>query len=369
MKGDIATGGLSRRRLGALTAAAGLMSAAATGAAPGRAAAAPKAGAEVGFVLSHEQFRTNELADLAVRAERAGFDRVWASDHSQPWQDNQRHSMHPWLTLALVGERTSTLTFGTGVTCPLYRHHPAEVAQAFASLGVLSPGRVFLGVGAGEALNERAATGRFGRYQERHDRLAEAVGLIRTLWTGRRTTFHGTYYQTDQFRLYDLPPRAVPIMVAASGPRSARLAGQHGDGWITGAADFAKPELRDAFAAGARAAGKDPDAMPKFVETMVAVGGEPDVEYAAERWRFTVDAFGDLLYQPNPVTIQRLAEQRWPLPQVYAKWPRGTDPAPHIAVLQHIIDGGGTPFVHSGQSDQRRVIDFYGAEVLPKLHP
>jgi TAT-translocated FGD2 family F420-dependent dehydrogenase len=321
----------------------------------------------VGFVLSHEQFRTPQLVDFARRAEQAGFERVWASDHTQPWQDNQGHAMFPWLTLAQVAENTRALTFGTGVTCPLYRYHPTQVAQAFASLGILAPGRAFLGVGAGEAVNELAATGQFGRYPERHDRLTEAIALIRAAWTGQRLSFRGRYYRTEQYQLYDHPARPIPIYVAASGPRSAYLAGQRGDGWITGSADFVKPQLRDAFAAGAAAAGKNATTMPKLVETFVVVGGQAETEYAARRWRFTVDAFGDLLYVPNPVTIQRRAEQRWSLPQVYADWPRGTDPDVHAAALQKVIDAGGTPMVHSGQADQHRVIDFYGEHVLPRL--
>jgi TAT-translocated FGD2 family F420-dependent dehydrogenase len=366
---DGTTSGVSRRSLGVLTAAA--LGAATPGLVPGAPAearpSAHRKAKRAGFVLSHEQFRTPDLVNYAQLAEQAGFERVWASDHTQPWQDNQGHAMFPWLTLALVAERTRSLILGTGVTCPTYRYHPTQVAQAFASLGILAPGRVFLGVGTGEALNEQAATGRFGRYPERHDRLAEAIDLIRAVWSGRRITFQGKYFQTDQYKLYDRPARPVPIYVAASGPRSAYLAGRQGDGWITSAADFMKPDLRDAFAAGARAAGKDPDAMPKLVETFVVVGGRREAEYAARKWRFTVDAFGDLLYQPDPVTIQRIAEQRWTLPEVYASWPRGTDPRVHIDALQKTIDAGGTPMVHSGQADQRRVIDFYGERVLPHL--
>ncbi|WP_250009324.1 F420-dependent hydroxymycolic acid dehydrogenase [Actinoplanes sp. M2I2] len=360
--------GFSRRRVLA-AAAAGAAAPAITAAGPAVAHSGTphRPARKVGFVLSHEQFRTPQLVDFARHAERAGFDRVWASDHTQPWQDNQGHSMFPWLTLSQVAETTRALTFGTGVTCPLYRYHPTQVAQAFASLGILAPGRVFLGVGTGEALNELASTGQFGRYPERHDRLAEAIDLIREVWTGRRVSFRGTYYRTEQYKLYDRPARPVPIYVAASGPKSAYLAGQRGDGWITGAADFAKPQLQDAFAAGAAAAGKDPRTMPKLVETFVVVGGKAEAEYAARRWRFTVDAFGDLLYVPNPVTIQQRAEQRWSLPQVYANWPRGTDPDVHTAALQKIIDAGGTPMVHSGQADQHRVIDFYGEHVLPRL--
>src|SRR4051812_41816345 len=366
-EGHSATGFSRRRILAAAAAGAAVPAISAAGPAAALSRTPHRPARAVGFVLSHEQFRTPQLVDFARHAERAGFDRVWASDHTQPWQDNQGHSMFPWLTLSQVAETTRALTFGTGVTCPLYRYHPTQVAQAFASLGILAPGRAFLGVGTGEALNELAATGQFGRYQERHDRLAEAIDLIRAVWSGERVSFRGTYFRTEQYKLYDRPSRPVPIYVAASGPKSAYLAGQRGDGWITGAADFVKPELQEAFAAGATAAGKDPATMPKLVETFVVVGGRSEAEYAARKWRFTVDAFGDLLYVPNPVTIQRLAEQRWSLPEVYANWPRGTDPEVHIAALQKTLDAGGTPFVHSGQADQRRVIDFYGERVLPHL--
>ncbi|MGC9671056.1 F420-dependent hydroxymycolic acid dehydrogenase [Planosporangium sp. 12N6] len=371
-----APAGLSRRRLGALAAGgAAALGGAALGAGaltpqPGRAQGTepPQPQAAVGYVLAHEQFPTPALVCHAVCAEQAGFSHVWTSDHSQPWQDNQGHAMFPWLTLALIGDHTSQLWLGTGVTCPSYRHDPSQVAQAFASLGVLSPGRVFLGVGSGEGVNELAATGRFGRYPERHDRLAEAIQLIRTLWTGKRTTFRGRFYQTDQFKLYDLPREPVPIYVAAAGPRSAYLAGQLGDGWIAQERDFTDPAVRVAFAAGALSVGKDPVSMPIYVEHFVVVGGQDEATYAAERWRFTADQSPDQVYQPDPVVIQSLAEQRVPLPEVYAQWTVGDDPAVHIRALQKIIALGGTPFVHSGQADQQRVIDFYGSSVLPHVH-
>ncbi|HLA18002.1 MAG TPA: LLM class flavin-dependent oxidoreductase, partial [Dehalococcoidia bacterium] len=107
----------------------------------------------VGYVLSHEQFPPGELIEYAVAAEVAGFDAVWASDHFHPWQDNQGHAGQAWITLAAIGQRTSRITMGTAVTCPIYRYHPAIVAQAFATLGLLYPGRVFLGAGTGEAVN------------------------------------------------------------------------------------------------------------------------------------------------------------------------------------------------------------------------
>jgi alkanesulfonate monooxygenase SsuD/methylene tetrahydromethanopterin reductase-like flavin-dependent oxidoreductase (luciferase family) len=148
-----------------VTGAAALAAAPATAYAAAKPAKQPAA--KVGFVLSHEQFRTQSLVSWASQAEAVGFSHVWTSDHLQPWEDVQGHSMHPWITHGIISHTTSRISFGTGVTCPTYRHHPSEVAQAFASLGILAPGRVFLGVGTGEALNEQAGTGSFGPYAER----------------------------------------------------------------------------------------------------------------------------------------------------------------------------------------------------------
>src|SRR6201996_5608816 len=242
--------GISRRSFGQLAAAAGAVGTAgvAAGAAkpsgsPPTSSGPPPSGPGVGLVLGHEQFTTAQLVDQAEAAEQAGFRYLWASDHLQPWQDNEGHSMFPWITLALVGQRTHHIPFGTGVTCPIYRYHPTTVAQAFASLAVLYPGRVFLGVGTGERLNEQAATTQFGPYQERHDRLIEAIQLIRQLWGGQRISFQGRYFQTNQLKLYDVPPSPPPIFVAAGGPKSAHLAGQYGDGWITEAGDVKNQKL------------------------------------------------------------------------------------------------------------------------------
>ncbi|MGB8388164.1 LLM class flavin-dependent oxidoreductase, partial [Mycobacterium sp.] len=224
--------GVSRRAFGRMAAGAGALGTAGFSAGCGRpeadhvkpAGPAPPSGKGVGLVLSHEQFRTDQLVAQAQAAEQGGFQYVWASDHIQPWQDNEGHSMFPWLTLALVGNSTSRISFGTGVTCPIYRYHPAVVAQAFASLAILNPGRVFLGLGTGERLNEQAATNQFGKYTERHDRLVEAIKLIRELWSGSRISFSGHYFQTDAVKLYDTPTTPPPIFVAASGPKSATLA-------------------------------------------------------------------------------------------------------------------------------------------------
>ncbi|OBA84000.1 F420-dependent hydroxymycolic acid dehydrogenase [Mycobacterium sp. 1164966.3] len=368
--------GISRRTFGALAAgvgaagAGGLASACTTSrktpAAPSPSPSPippPPPTKNVGVVLSHEQFRTDQLVAQAQAAERAGFQHVWASDHLQPWQDNEGHSMFPWLTLALVGSSTSRISFGTGVTCPTYRYHPATVAQAFASLAILSPGRVFLGLGTGERLNEQAATNMFGRYTERHDRLIEAIELIRQLWSGDRISFSGRYFQTNSLKLYDLPSTPPPIFVAASGPKSARLAGQYGDGWITQVRDLESPKLLDAFSAGAHAAGHDPAKMGKRAELFAVVGDQNTAAQAAVLWRFTAGAVD----QPNPVEIQRAAESH-PTEKVLANWTVGTDPAVHIRAVQAVLDVGAVPYLHFPQQDPIAAIDFYRTNVLPKLH-
>ncbi len=363
---------ISRRLFGQLAAGAGVLGAAGVAAGCGTPGGGhgksvgpsppPAAAKGVGVVLSHEQFRTDQLVAQAQAAERGGFQYVWASDHIQPWQDNEGHSMFPWLTLALVGNSTSRISFGTGVTCPTYRYDPAVVAQAFASLAVLNPGRVFLGLGTGERLNEQSATNRFGPYAERRDRLIEAIKLIRQLWSGSRISFAGRYFQTNSLKLYDLPATPPPIFVAASGPKSATLAGRYGDGWIGQARDITNPGLVAAFAAGAKAAGRDAATLGKRAEMFAVVGDKDQAARAAILWRFTAGAVD----QPDPAAIQRAAESN-PIDEVLAHWTVGVDPVAHVRAVQAILDAGAVPFLHFPQDDPVTAIDFYASNVLPRL--
>lgn len=324
--------------------------------------------ATIAFVLPSEQFPNTELVELGVLAEQAGFDAVWTSDHFQPWQDNQGHASFAWATLAALGQRTSSIMLGTGVTCPTYRYNPAIVAQAFASLGTLYPGRVFLGVGAGEAVNEMAAGGGWGNWAERAQRLAEAVELIRRLWTGEWVDFRGQYYTVPHARLYDVPKQPVPIYIAASAPKSMHLAGHYGDGLVTGSERALEPELRRVFEQGARSAGKDPRAMSILAETMVVVGNQDEAKRYAPLWQFMPLAGSRYIDDPDPVDIERRAKRDVKVDEVVQKWLVGEDPQVHIQAIQKLIDGGVTHvFIHSPQADLRRVIDFYGRDVLPQL--
>src|SRR5215212_9472861 len=321
----------------------------------------------IGFCLPHEQFPAPLLIEHGVAAVEAGFDALWTSDHFHPWQHNQRHAGHAWITLAALGQRVPRVPFGTGVTCPTYRYRPAEVAHAFASLGVFYPGRVWLGLGTGEALNEKAAGAGWGPYRERAARLVEAVGLIRRLWAGEWVTHAGAFYELHDAHLYDLPPEPVPIYIAAGGPKSMRLAGEHGDGLICSPADALDSVKRAAFEAGARAAGKDPAGMEVLVEHYAVVGGRAEAEEGAALWRFTANAW-QLLDISDPREIERRAVAANEIEDVHANWTVSDDPEVHAAAVRRLFDTGATQvYVHSPQVDQARVIRFFGGEVLPRL--
>ena len=319
----------------------------------------------IGYMLAHEQFTVPELTDLGTAAEQAGFDFLAASDHFQPWQANEGHSGAAWVTLAALGARASRVAMGTFVTCPTLRYSPAIVAEAFASLSLLYPGRIFLGVGSGEALNEQAATGLWPDWDERWERLTEAIAIIRRLWTGQHVRHHGKYYAVDA-RLYDPPPVSIPILTAANGEKSMRLAGEHGDGLITDPATW--KEHRGAWEAGARKAGKDPEAMLVVAEKFAVVGGKSEAEQAGELWRFIPKAFESYFGIGDPVEIQRRAADEVPMDELLGEWAVGTDPQVHIEAIEELFDSGiKVVNIHLGQNDQQRAIEFYGSKVLPAL--
>ncbi|HJS84759.1 MAG TPA: TIGR03557 family F420-dependent LLM class oxidoreductase [Acetobacteraceae bacterium] len=319
----------------------------------------------IGFMLAHEQFPVPELVQLGALASRSGFHLLATSDHLQPWQANQGHCGQAWVTLGALGGQGTSSWMGTTVTCPTLRYDPAIVAEAFASLSLISPGRIFLGVGSGEALNEEAGTGAWPKWQERWDRLIEAITIIRQLWTGQEVSHKGTYYTVDA-KLYDPPARPIPLLTAANGRKSMRLAGQHGDGLITDPHSW--KQYKSEWEDGARSAGKNPADMPVLVEQYVVVGDQEVARQAAELWRFGPKAWHPYFNIPSPVKIQHLAESQIPIEEVIKEWAIGTDPEVHIKKLQELFASGATIVnVHSGQPDQQRVIQFYASNVLPKF--
>jgi F420-dependent hydroxymycolic acid dehydrogenase len=319
----------------------------------------------VGFMLAHEQFSVPDLIRLAETATRSGFDLLATSDHFQPWQANEGHSGEAWVTMGAMAGRIRDLWMGTTVTCPTLRYHPSVVAEAFATLSHLHPGRVFLGVGSGEALNEAAASGNWPAWQERWERLIEALEIIRGLWSGSPVAHRGKYY-TVNGRLYDPPAQPIPILTAANGRKSMRLAGQHGDGLITDAATW--KQFKAEWQQGARHAGKDPDRMPVLVEQFVVVGDRSDAGRPAGLWRFLPKAFKGYHEISDPAEIERRAEAELPIEKIVADWVVSPMPDEHIAAINQLFDSGATIVnVHSGQIDQQKVIEFYGNWVLPRV--
>ncbi len=315
------------------------------------------------FMLGHEQFPVPEIVELGAAASHAGFQVLSTSDHLQPWQANERHAGCAWVTMGALGAQAPQSWMGTAVTCPTMRYNPAVVAEAFASLSLLYPGRIYLGVGSGEALNEEAATGEWPKWQERWNRLIEAIDVIRQLWTGQEISHKGTFYNVNA-KLHDPPARPIPLLTAANGRKSMRLAGLHGDGLITDPMTW--KQHKGEWESGAREAGKDPAEMPVLVEQFVVVGDENDARQSAELWRFIPKAFKGYYDIRDPAKIQQTAEAQLPFEKVIDGWTIGTDPAKHIAKARELFDSGVSIVnIHSGQSDQKRVIDFYGDHVLP----
>jgi F420-dependent hydroxymycolic acid dehydrogenase len=320
---------------------------------------------QVGFQLAHEQFTVPELVELGIAADQAGFDLLAVSDHFQPWQANEGHSGQAWVTMSAIGQRTKRIRMGTTVTCPTFRYNSGVVAEAFSSLSLLYPGRIFLGIGSGEALNEEAAIGSWPGWPERSERLVEAAEIIRKLWSGQQVDHSGKYYKVNA-RLYDPPSKPIPLMMAGNGPKAMHRCGLHADGLITDPKTW--KEHKAEFQKGAADGGKDLARMPIFIEQYVVVGGKKEANEAAELWRFGPKAWKPYFNIRDPKTIQARADAEIPIEKVTEGWPISTDPEVHSKVLSDLFDSGATGVhIHSGQSDQRRVIDFYGKEVLPRL--
>ena len=284
---------------------------------------------KLGYKASAEQFGPRQLLDFAVEAEGLGFDSVWISDHFQPWRHTNGHAPFAFSWLAAVGERTNRVLLGTSVLTPTFRYQPAVVAQAFGTLGVLNPGRMILGVGSGESLNEVAVTGmEWPPAKERLARLREAVALIRRLWTEELVTFDGDYYHTRNATIYDRPDQPIPIYISAGGPVAAKFAGRAGDGFIctSGKGDkLYRDQLLPAVEEGAKAAGRDPATLERTIEVKVSYDTNRERALRDTRiWAALALPAEDKVAIDDPREMERKAETV--AEQAYKRWLVSNDP-------------------------------------------
>ena len=324
----------------------------------------------LGYKASAEQFSARELLTFAVAAESNGFDSVFISDHFQPWRHSDGHAPFAFAWLGAVGERTSHILLGTSVNTPTFRYHPALVAQAFGTLGELFPGRMILGVGTGEHLNEGALGIPWPDNKERFARLREAVKLIRILWSEDSVTFDGEYYHTRNATIYERPRRPVPIYVSAGGPQVAKYAGRAGDGIIVTSGkgmELYTEQLLPAFRDGANESGRDPAELDQMIE--VKVSFDTDRARALEDTKIwaALALPGEIKAGiDDPREMERLAKTVEDV--AHRRWLVANDPDEHIEQLRPYLELGFTHLVfHSPTDSQARFLELYGAQVLPKI--
>jgi coenzyme F420-dependent glucose-6-phosphate dehydrogenase len=317
-----------------------------------------KSRVRLGYSLSTEEHAAPDLVRFAQQAEAAGFEYASISDHFHPWVDAQGNSPFVWSVLGAIANATSTLELGTGVTCPTVRYHPAIVAQAAATVASLMPGRFFLGVGTGELLNEHILGRHWPSYETRAAMLEEAVEVIRALWTGETVDHQGTHFTVDNARLYSLPEEPPPIIVAAAGPKAARLASRIGDGLINPSGDGAVVE---AFS-------EDGDAgRPRYLQVSVCWHeDEAEARRLAHRLVPTVALPGEMgALLPTPTHYQE-AVQLVTEDDIAEVVTCGPDPQRHIELIQKGIDAGYDHIhVYQVGPDQEGFFRFYEREILP----
>ncbi len=333
------------------------------------------AGPRIGYKASAEQFAPGELAGFAVRAEQLGLDTVTVSDHFQPWRLQGGHAPNSIAWLAWVAARTERVLLGTSVMTPTFRYNPAVLAQTFATMASLAPGRIMLGVGTGEALNEVAVGSVDGQewpaFRERFARLREAVQLMRELWTQDRVTFEGEYYRTADAAIYDRPEQPVPIYVAAGGPVVARYAGRAADGFICTSGkgrELYEDKLVPAVDEGLDAVGRDRGAIDRMIE--IKVSWDPDPTLARENTRF----WAPLSLTPeqkhsihSPAEMERAADEL-PIDQVARRWIVASRPEEVVQALKVYTDLGFDHLVvHGPGHDQERFLTTFTEQVLPGL--
>jgi coenzyme F420-dependent glucose-6-phosphate dehydrogenase len=324
----------------------------------------------LGYKASAEQFGPRPLLDFAIAAEAKGFDSVFVSDHFQPWRHSGGHAPFAFAWLGAAGERTNRVVLGTSVATPTFRYHPAIVAQAFGTLASLHPGRMILGVGSGEHLNEGALGIPWPDNKERFARLREAVTLIKRLFVEESVTFDGQYFHTRNATIYDRPANPVPIYVGAGGPQVAKFAGRMSDGLICTSGkgmELYSEQLLPSFAEGAKESGRDSADLDRMIE--VKVSYDTDRAKALEDtkiWAALALPAESKTDVDDPREMERLA--RTVEDVAHLRWLVSNDPDEHLEQLRPYLELGFNHLVfHHPGNDQARFLELYGSQILPRI--
>lgn len=315
---------------------------------------------EVGYWLSSEEHSPRDLVAFAARAEQMGYTSALISDHFHPWVRTQGNAPFVWGVLGGIAHATTRLRVGTGVTAPVIRMHPAVVAHAAATAASQFEGRFFLGLGTGERLSEHITGERWPAYAERQAMLEEAVDIIRALFGGKNVNHVGDHYRVENAQLFTLPVTQPDIIIAASGPKSAALAGRIGDGVLAVAPDGAIVQgYESTGGSGKRRLGQ--------LHVCWAETEEQGRKIACRQWPTAGIAGATLSDLARPVDFEKLTD---PLPDDYIVKGIvcGPDWARHVEAIARFAAAGFTEvYVHQIGNDQEGFFRFYADEVLPRL--
>jgi coenzyme F420-dependent glucose-6-phosphate dehydrogenase len=325
--------------------------------------------AKIGYAAMLEQFHPTELLTYCQKAEAAGFSGVMAADHVQPWTPDQGQAAFVWSFMTAAAERTKG-DVGPGVTCPSFRQHPAIIAQAAATMAAMYPGRFWLGLGSGEALNEHIVAGYWPEVAERINRMFESIEIIRKLFSGKDVKHAGDFYKMETMRLWTMPDKPPPIYVATAGPVTAEKTGKFCDGLITVGAPEEKIEgVFQRFEKGAREAGKDPATMPKILQLHLswAPTDEEAMANAMKEWPNGGMKFPKADIR-SPNDFAQMAKIVRP-EDFKGRMLISSSPDAHCKEIQKFIDlGFDQVYLHNVGRNQAEWIDVFSKEVLPKLH-
>ena len=326
---------------------------------------------KLGYKASAEQFAPRQLMEFGILAEQTGFDSVFISDHFQPWKHTDGHAPFSLAWLGALGARTERVVMGTSVLTPTFRYHPSIVAQAFGTLGSMFPGRVVLGIGTGEGLNEVPSTGQpWPEFKERYARMRESVTLMRRLWSEERVTFEGQYYRTEKATIYDKPDHMVPIYVAAAGALVAKYAGRMGDGFICTSGK--NPALYTDTLLPNVAAGRAESKIAGDFDMMIEVKVSFDTDKAlalenTRHWAALALTPEEKISVEDPVEMERLADAL-PIERAASRWIVSDDPDEHVERIGTYVALGFNHLVfHAPGPDQARFMHLYAEHVMPRL--